>query len=75
MNARDIVKTLIALSLDMDYADYLEFAEETVNKCASDLLFLKENGREDLIIALETLASNNQEYLEWYSKRIEQAEI
>lgn len=71
MSKEDILKILISLMLDMDYADYLEFAEEDLNRCFDDVKFLEENGRQDLLLLLRSLAENHMELLKWYHEHIQ----
>lgn len=71
MTKEDVLKILISMMLDMDYADYLEFAEEDLNRCLSDLKFLEDNGRQDLLLLLRSLADNHMELLKWYHEHIQ----
>lgn len=71
MSKEDILKILISLMLDMDYADYLEFAEEDLNRCFDDVKFLEGNGRQDLLLLLRSLAENHMELLTWYHEHIQ----
>lgn len=71
MSKEDVLKILISLMLDMDYADYLEFAEEDLNRCLDDVKFLEKNGRQDLLLLLRSLAENHIELLNWYHEHIQ----
>ena len=55
------------MSLDMDYADYIEHAEEEINCITRELLVLKGNGCDSLLQALEVIAMQNEnmEFLEY----------
>ena len=70
MGIENIVKTLTAMILDMDYADYLENAKEELTQCVAELEFLEKNNMRFVISVLRTLAENNAEALEWYENMI-----
>lgn len=71
MSKEDVLKVLISMMLDMDYADYLEFADEELNRCLADVAFLEENGRTNLLLLLQILAENHADLLQWYQEYIE----
>ena len=66
MNTQKIAKILFYMSLDMDYADALESANEEIDCIARDLEFLKQNGRDVILQALEMIALENESILEKY---------
>lgn len=66
MDTQKIAKILFYMSLDMDYADALESANEEIDCIARDLEFLKQNGRDVILQALEIIALENESILEKY---------
>ena len=60
------LQILFYMSLDMDYADALESANEEIDCIARDLEFLKQNGRDVILQALEMIALENESILEKY---------
>lgn len=66
MDTQKIAKILFYMSLDMDYADALESANEEIDCIARDLEFLKQNGRDVILQALEMIALENESILEKY---------
>lgn len=70
MDTHKIAKILFYMSLDMDYADALESANEEVDCMARDLEFLQQNGRDVILQALEMIALENESIPEkWNNKR------
>ncbi len=55
MNSEKIAKILYALSLDMDYADGIEFMDYEVEEIAAELDLLKEIKCDSLIQVLEVI--------------------
>jgi len=69
MESHKIAKILFYMSLDMDYADALESANEEIDCIARDLEFLKLNGRDVILQALEMIAMENESISEkWNNK-------
>lgn len=66
MDTQKIAKILFYMSLDMDYADALESANEEIDCITRDLEFLKQNGRDVILQALEMIALENESILEKY---------
>lgn len=61
MNSEKIAKILYALSLDMDYADGIEFMDDEVEEIAAELDLLKEIKCDSLIQVLEVIAGKNED--------------
>lgn len=69
MEPHKIANILFYMSLDMDYADALESANEEIDCIARDLEFLKQNGRDVILQALEMIAMENESIPEkWNNK-------
>lgn len=64
MPSEQIANILINMSLDMDYADYLEYYDESIKKLASsiDSLLIR---CPELYTALEMIALKNSEWEDW----------
>ena len=64
MPSEQIANILINMSLDMDYADYLEHYDESIKKLASsiDSLLIR---CPELYTALEMIALKNSEWEDW----------
>lgn len=60
-----IARILYNMSLDMDYADYIEYAEEEINCIHAELLLLKDNNCDSLLQALEIIAMQNESMEFW----------
>ena len=65
MKAERIARILYNMSLDMDYADYLEHSEFEISCITRDLELLKEFGCDNLIQALEMIATKNVNMEHW----------
>lgn len=57
MDIKELAQTIYNLCCDMDYQDYAETKDKDVNALETELLFLKENGDETLISALDILTN------------------
>lgn len=69
MDTHKIANILFYMSLDMDYADALESENEEIDCIARDLEFLKQNGRDVILQALEMIALENESIPEkWNNK-------
>lgn len=66
MNSEKIAKILYALSLDMDYADGIEFMDYEVEEIAAELDLLKEIKCDSLIQVLEVIAGKNEDMESFY---------
>lgn len=66
MEMKKIATILYNLSLDMDYADYLEYAEAEIECIESELEILKENDCACLLQALENIALQNENMKMFY---------
>ena len=67
METEKIARILYNMSLDMDYADYIEYAEEEIDCIRKGLLILKENNCDCLLQALEIISSKNEKMEFWYN--------
>lgn len=70
-----IARILYNLSLDMDYADYLEFAEDEIACIEKELQTLRNNNCDCLLQALEVIASRNESLEFWKEGRGDDDEI
>lgn len=61
MDLQKIAKILYNLSLDMDYADSLEYKEEEVKCIAEELEILKQNKCFSTLQMLEMIALKNED--------------
>lgn len=66
MNSEKIAKILYALSLDMDYADGIEFMDDEVEEIAAELDLLNEIKCDSLIQVLEVIAGKNEDMESFY---------
>lgn len=66
MNNKRIAKILYTLSLDMDYADSLEYMNDEIEMIAAELEVLKKNKCDCLLQALEVIAGKNEDMEEFY---------
>lgn len=66
MDNKRIAKILYALSLDMDYADSLEYMDDEIEMIAAELEVLKKNRCDCLLQALEVIAGKNKDMEEFY---------
>lgn len=69
METEKMARILYNMSLDMDYADYIEYAEEEINCIKKELLILKENNCDSLLQALEIITMNNENMEFWKNER------
>lgn len=60
-----IARILYNMSLDMDYADSLEYAEEEIECMTKELQVLSENKCDSLLQALEIIAMQNKDMEHW----------
>lgn len=65
MNSEKIAKILYALSLDMDYADSLEYKDEEVKCITEELEILKQNECFSTLQMLEMIALKNEDMEHW----------
>ena len=63
MNSEKIAKILYALSLDMDYADGIEFMDDEVEEIAAELDLLKKIKCDSLI---QVIAGKNEDMESFY---------
>ncbi len=71
MELNRIARILYNMSLDMDYADSLEFAEEEIECITKELQVLSENRCDSLMQILEVIAGENEDMEHW-KERIEE---
>ncbi|MFR5022841.1 MAG: hypothetical protein ACLUCA_11235 [Mediterraneibacter gnavus] len=65
MDAQKIAKILYNLSLDMDYADSLEYKDEEVKCITEELEILKQNECFSTLQMLEMIALKNEDMEHW----------
>jgi len=65
MDLQKIAKILYNLSLDMDYADSLEYRDEEVKCIVEELEILKENECFSTLQMLEMIALKNEDMEHW----------
>lgn len=65
MDLQKIAKILYNLSLDMDYADSLEYKDEEVKCITEELEILKENECFSTLQMLEMIALKNEDMEHW----------
>jgi hypothetical protein len=68
MEKQRIARILYNMSLDMDYADYIEYAEEEISCIAMELQVLQDNNCDSLLQALEIIAMQNEGMEFWKEK-------
>lgn len=71
MELNRIARILYNMSLDMDYADSLEFAEKEIECITKELQVLSENRCDSLMQILEVIAGENEDMEHW-KERIEE---
>ena len=65
MDLQKIAKILYNLSLDMDYADSLEYKDEEVKCITEELEILKQNECFSTLQMLEMIALKNEDMEQW----------
>lgn len=65
MDLQKIAKILYNLSLDMDYADSLEYKDEEVKCITEELEILKQNECFSTLQMLEVIALKNEDMEHW----------
>lgn len=65
MGLERIARILYNMSLDMDYADSLEYAEEEIECITKELQVLSENKCDSLMQVLEVIAGKNEDMEHW----------
>lgn len=65
MDTQKIAKILYNLSLDMDYADSLEYKDEEVKCITEELEILKQNECFSMLQMLEMIALKNEDMEHW----------
>ena len=65
MEINRIARILYNMSLDMDYADYLDYAEEEIKIMTEELQVLIENNCASVIQALEIICGKNEDLKYW----------
>lgn len=68
MDKKEIARILYNMSLDMDYADSLEFAENEIDCIAGELNMVKEINCDSLFQVLEHIAMQNKDMEHWKDK-------
>ena len=66
MNVSKIANILYNMSLGLDYADGIEFAEEEITAITNELQLLKENKADSLLNVLEMIALDNVDMENWH---------
>lgn len=61
MNAEMIANIIVNMALDMDYADFMEFYEESIREIAEELKTVSK----PLFDTLETIAVQNVDLYDW----------
>lgn len=61
MEKSRIARILYNMSLDMNYADYVEFTEHDITCITNELQMLKENGCNCLLQILENITMQNED--------------
>ena len=64
MDTKRIANILYNMSLDMDYADFLDTYDEEINLLENDVRKLREEGS-SLYYALENIAESNDDMFDW----------
>lgn len=70
MDTQKIAKILYNLSLDMDYADSLEYKDEEVKCITEELEILKQNECFSTLQMLEMIALKNEDMEHWIEGEI-----
>ena len=68
MDNKEIARILYNMSLDMDYADSLEFAENEIDCIVGELNMVKEINCYSLFQVLEHIAMQNKDMEHWKDK-------
>lgn len=68
MDNKRIAKILYSLSLDMDYADSLEYMDDEIETIAGELELLREINCDCLLQALEVIAGRNEDMEKFYDE-------
>lgn len=64
-----IARILYNMSLDMNYAEFLEYAEEEIRYIEKELQVLEENACDSLLQALLIISMKNENMEFWKDKR------
>ena len=70
MELNRIARILYNMSLDMDYAESLEFAEEEIECITKELQVLSENRCDSLMQILEVIAGENEDMEHWIEENV-----
>lgn len=70
MELTKIARILFNMSLNMDYADFLEDAEQEIAQITNELQLLKDNGCDSTLQALENIAMDNEKMEFWKEMQI-----
>lgn len=73
MNYEKIARILYSMSLDMDYSDSIDCAENEIDEIVKELCFLRENKCNCLVQAIEMIASGNED-MEYFYKTLKSPE-
>lgn len=65
MEKERIARILYNMSLDMDYADYIEHSEEEISCIARELQVLQDDNCDSLLQVLEIIAMQNEDMEHW----------
>lgn len=69
MNTKELASVLYNMTLGLDYADGIEYAEDTIESIRDSLERLQaEDGNEDLMNVLENIGLENVALFDWYTK-------
>lgn len=66
MNAREIANIIFNMSLDLGYADAMEYAEEEIETIAQEI----EMAGDSLKGVLEGIAAQNEDMKDWHKQHI-----
>lgn len=66
MTNKELATILYVMSLGLDYADGIEYADDEIAAIESDMNNINDSTRQ----ALESIAEDNKNAMEWYNKMI-----
>lgn len=69
MTDHTIANILYNTSLDLDYADYIEFADQEVKSLTAEITKAREMKLDNLIQIIEILAEQNSKLKNWHLER------
>lgn len=66
MTNKELATILYVMSLGLDYADGIEYADDEIADIESDMNNINDSTRQ----ALESIAEDNKNVMEWYNRMI-----